>query len=389
MAVGLALAAARAQAGEETRIERAISESLAQSREDAASEEKEPSWTLLPQVGYDPEALISAGVKVRNNDLLDSGFFLDLNTVLSMNHRQEAFVALGAPHLAGSDTLAFLDVHGVMDDQKEFFGIGDNDVGPDPVSNHNIRRILGGLTLGVRLLEDSLALNTSFTYRWTKVSLGQSHKTPSTQTLFPDLPGIHGGRSHELAVSAVVTTRASVERPTDGWLLTFKVAYVPDLLGNDFEYTRLLVDGSYLLPLLTRRQVLGLHLGGEALLGPADRIPFYELSFLGGEDTLRGYFPQRFLGKGQVLGNAEYRLGLLDFHVWREWRVLIDSVAFADAGRVFVDAEDFENHFLDQYKWDYGGGLRFAFSSGEVARIDVAISEENHPLVYLAFGHTF
>ena len=59
------------------------------------------------------------------------------------------------------------------------------------------------------------------------------------------------------------------------------------------------------------------------------------------------------------------------------------------SGRVFLDAQDFEDNFLDSYRWDYGGGLRIAFSSGEVARIDVALSEENKPLVYLTFGHTF
>ena len=46
-------------------------------------------------------------------------------------------------------------------------------------------------------------------------------------------------------------------------------------------------------------------------------------------------------------------------------------------------------HILDHYKWDYGGGLRIAFSSGEVARIDVAISHENKPNLFLTFGHTF
>jgi outer membrane protein assembly factor BamA len=384
---GVAAFARSAAAEEGTRIERSVAESLAQSIEDAHLEEAEKQWSILPQVGYDPEAELTAGVKFRTTDLFDSGFFLDLNTVLSLNRRQEAAITLGDPHIQDTPYLGYVNVVGYMDDAKEFFGLGNNDLGPDPVSNENIRRVAGGVAFGTRLLGGQAAILGSLTPRWTVVSKGQSSKTPSTTTLFPDLPGIHGGWTSEVALSAVLSTRESVERPTQGWVLLFKAGYVPSL-GSEFEYTRLLFDASYLYPILTRRQILGIRLGGEALLGPSDKIPFYELSFLGGEDTLRGYFPQRFLGKGRILGSAEYRLKLLDFDVM-DWHVLIDGVAFTDAGRVFLDAQDLEDNFLDSYRWDYGGGVRIAFSSGEVARIDVAFSEENKPLVYLTFGHTF
>jgi outer membrane protein assembly factor BamA len=383
-----ALRPCAAGAEESTTLERSVAESLAQSVEDAGRQQPERAWSILPQVGYDPEAELTAGVKLRDNDILDTGFFLDVNTVLSLNRRQEAAITLGDPQIGDSPYLSYVNVFGYMDDQKEFFGLGNNDVGPDPVSNENIRRISGGIAVGSRFFEGRLALLASLTPRWTKVSRGQSNKTPSTTTLFPDLPGIRGGWSSELALSAVVSTRESVERPTQGWVLLFKAAYVPSL-GSDFEYTRLLFDASYLYPLYTRRQVLGLRLGGEALLGSSDQIPFYELSFLGGADTLRGFFPQRFLGKGRVLGSAEYRLNLAEFDFLDWTHVLIDGVAFIDAGRVFLDAQDFEDNWLDSYRWDYGGGLRIAFASGEVARIDVALSEEEKPLLYLTFGHTF
>lgn len=296
--------------------------------------------------------MLSAGVKLRTTNLLQTGFFLDLNAVLSINHRQEASITLGDPIIGSTPYLGYLKVDGYMDDEKEFFGLGNNDVGPNPVSNENIRRIIGGLTFGTRLLDGRLALNAAFTYRWTLVGIGQSHKTPSTTTLFPDLPGIHGGNSHEFALSAVYSTRESVERPTQGWVVLFKVGEVPNFLGNDFEYTRLALDASYLYPLLTQRQVLGLRIDGEALLGPANDIPFYELSFLGGEDTLRGYFPQRFLGKGRILASAEYRLKLVDFdwHYLANWHVFIDGVAFGDTGRVFLNAQDFEDNFIDSYR---------------------------------------
>src|SRR5262249_19635310 len=162
--------------------------------------------------------------------------FFDLNAVVALNRKQEASFSLGDPALWNDRLLAFLTVAGDYDDSREFFGLGNNDVGPDELSNHNIRRIRATLTIGSKFLGNRLALNGAFSYRWAKVSAGQSNDSPSTTELFPDLPGIEGGRSHEFAVSAVYTTRESIERPTQGWLLTLKGAYVPDLLGNDFEY---------------------------------------------------------------------------------------------------------------------------------------------------------
>ena len=36
-----------------------------------------------------------------------------------------------------------------------------------------------------------------------------------------------------------------------------------------------------------------------------------------------------------------------------------------------------------------GAGVRFALSQALIARVDLAFSDEQTPIVYLAFGHTF
>ena len=104
---------------------------------------------------------------------------------------------------------------------------------------------------------------------------------------------------------------------------------------------------------------------------------------------MRGYFPYRFLGKGRMVFNAEYRLNLVDFNFMKLWDVNIDGVGFGDAGRVFTSGHDFRDNFYDQLRYSYGGGVRVGLSSGLVARIDVGFSPEEHGLIYLTFGHTF
>jgi outer membrane protein assembly factor BamA len=149
---------------------------------------------------------------------------------------------------------------------------------------------------------------------------------------------------------------------------------VDHALGNDFEFTHYILDVSYLLPLLTPRQVLGIRVGGEFIDGDVRDIPFFELASLGGSKDLRGFFQDRFLGKHRIMVNLEYRLKLLDFRFFNMTHARIDGVLFGDAGRVFQTKE-----LSDEFK--INGDLP--------GRLAVGFSEEESGLVYLTFGHTF
>jgi hypothetical protein len=80
--------------------------------------------------------------------------------------------------------------------------------------------------------------------------------------------------------------------------------------------------------------------------------------------------------------------------------VRVDGALFFDVGRVFISDDEIRDDLapnaepvIDALRDGpiYGGGpgLRFALSQALVARIDVAFSDEQLPIVYLAFGHTF
>jgi surface antigen Omp85-like protein len=145
--------------------------------------------------------------------------------------------------------------------------------------------------------------------------------------------------------------------------------------------------------------VLGARLDAGYVAGPSRAIPFWELESLGGNDTLRGFFPRRFLGTTRVLLNLEYRFRLTEFDFFDLWHVRMDGVAFGDAGRVFIDDEELEDEFrmpravtdrvTSDVRYSYGGGLLFAVSQALAARVNVAFSEEETALVYLEFGQTF
>jgi outer membrane protein assembly factor BamA len=236
---------------------------------------------------------------------------------------------------------------------------------------------------------------------YNEVDVRRGHReeddVPSTVDTFPNLSGIRGGHTNPVSFSVLFNDRQDVARPTRGWSIIAKASWVPRGLGNDFEYARYLFDASYLYPLLTRRQVIGLHLGGQYLDARKREVPFYELASLGGSRDLRGFFQDRFLGDSNVMVNAEYRLKLFDFHLI--WDVQIDGVAFGDAGRVFFTEEDIRAELGEpdaaiprtdnDFRYSYGGGTRIALGDALVARLDVGFSEEEKGLIYLVFGHTF
>jgi outer membrane translocation and assembly module TamA len=188
-------------------------------------------------------------------------------------------------------------------------------------------------------------------------------------------------------------------RPTHGWRVILKLIHTNKALFSDFEYTRYLFDAGYLRAFNTGHQIAGLRINGEWIEAPFHRVPFWELSELGGQDTLRGFFPHRFVGKARALFNLECRSRLTEFDFYRLWHGRLDGVVFGDGGRVFLDNNDLRNEFrlngpvvdrlLNDFQYSYGAGLRLALSEAIVARLDAGFSNEETGLLYLSFGHTF
>lgn len=360
--------------------------SLAQPADRA--ERKRLPFAILPQVGFGPDTGAKAGVKFEGRDLFGGNTFLDVNLIYAQKQQAKGTLTIGNNRLW--DRFMFYgSANYFRDPSKEFFGIGNNDVGPDELANYDIKRTRIGFIFGYRIFR-RLAVTLNAMYRETDVDPGKRDASPRLQHFAPTLPGVHGGKSNYIGASIVYNSRDEVVRPTQGWEVIGKFLSANSALFNgDTDYSKLILDGSYILPLVWRRQVIALHGNMESIFGHEKDIPFFELSSLGGDDTMRGYWPDRFLGKGRMLFNLEYRLKLVDFSVRKWWDVTIDGVAFGDAGRVYKDGDDFVDHFFDHIRLSYGGGTRIGFSSGLVARIDVGFSEEEKGLVYLTFGHTF
>ncbi len=258
-------------------------------------------WAVLPEIGYSPEKGPNAGVKFTDRDITSLHLTLDVGASAAIKGQYHLDTVLISPSL-GTDWLMLLaEGDYYTDPTKEFFGLGNNDVGPDELSTNRYQRITGTLALALRMSR-RFTLVASGAYNDVQISRGHlEDDKPSTPSLFPDMAGIAGGRTSPLALALLFNDREELARPTRGWSIIAKASWVPNGLGNDFDYTRFTLDGSYLYPLLTRRQVIGLHLGGQYIDGKAREVPFYELASLGGSRDLRGFFQDRFLGISNVM----------------------------------------------------------------------------------------
>ncbi len=398
--LAIALSGSSALAGENLETERLLADVIQQGAMGVqGGATPNQRWALLPEIGYSPEKGPNGGIKFTNRDATPAGLTIDLEGGYALRKQQNASLAIVAPHFLNDTVIVALQGQYAYDPTKEFFGLGNNNVGPDPLSTNAYRLFSALATIAYRPIP---RLTAALTLGFSHVHIGTGDledSTPSTPAAFPDLVGINGGYSNPIAFSLVYNNREEITRPTRGWNLMVKVQHVDRALGSDYQFTRYIADASYLYPLLTRRQVIGLRVGGQYIDTKSRSTPFYEFASLGGAQDLRGFWQDRFLGLSNVVINGEYRLKLLDFNFFDFWRVRIDGVAFGDMGRVFLDDTDLSDQFkvnsnllprvFQDFRYSYGGGLRVALGDAILARIDVGFSNEETALVYLTFGHIF
>lgn len=142
------------------------------------------------------------------------------------------------------------------------------------------------------------------------------------------------------------------------------------LSGGDFEFTRVIGELQYLIPLASDRT---LALRGVAGFG-SDTMPLSELFWIGGYDLLRGYGQDEFRGNRAVVVSAEYRFPVLE---------ATQAVVFLDAGSAWQSGQSTERITV---RLGAGAGLRFASPIGLI-RLDVAYGRRG--FVYLSLAGAY
>lgn len=166
--------------------------------------------------------------------------------------------------------------------------------------------------------------------------------------------------------------------PTSGILFYGKATHMVNLLTTDRSFTSLAAGIDAYLPLSSKFS-LALRVGGANVSGDPE---FYQLAYIGGGQTLRGYVREQFWGNTSFYNSNELRW-ITNFRTY-VMTGKIGLLALLDNGRVWVPGEA-----SDKWHTGYGGGLILAPFNKLLFSVTYAMSEENkNGIVQFRFSKT-
>lgn len=229
---------------------------------------------------------------------------------------------------------------------------------------------------------------------------GRSARVPAGKSLLREDAeagrafGLQGGRVSLVQLSIMYDTRDYEPDPSRGVFLEWATEHSSKATGSEFTFTKMLLQGRYfvkLAPRLLKRTVLATRLGYGTILGK--EAPFFEfqdqwsaegsIRALGGNQTLRGYKANRFLGRTVAFLNAEVRHRVADFDAWRQ-NFTLTLAPFVDLGTV----GDREFLVKPTARISGGAGLRIGWNRSTVIVLDAASSIEDRQF-FLTFNNSY
>ncbi|MGJ3236754.1 BamA/TamA family outer membrane protein [Marivirga sp.] len=195
-----------------------------------------------------------------------------------------------------------------------------------------------------------------------------------------ELPlGSQGSTNLGFGIGLVHDNRHNVLNVRKGFFSELALLHYNQSWGSTFDFTTVISDTRIYRPVgdhnVFATQILGQFNTGD--------VPFNQLSLMGGESIMRGYYYGRYRDRNQIAAQMEYRFLPIPFGFTDR----IGAAVFAGAGKVFPDLNNFD---LNNIVVSGGAGVRFLlFPKKDIyTRFDVAFTQEG-PGFYLFIGEAF
>lgn len=229
--------------------------------------------------------------------------------------------------------------------------------------------------------------------------LGNTQTAPNGSSLLRrdfqegKISGIKGGWISIIQTALIYDTRDFEPNPTKGIYFEIANEYSSNLIGSQFDFDKLFVQGRVFQKLpFGKRTVLAGRLGTGTIFG--NNAPFFEyqdqwspdgsINALGGGASLRGYRQNRFLARSMWFTNIELRVQLLETKIAKQFFAFA-LAPFVDAGTVRDKWQDLD---FKNIKTSYGAGLRIAWNQSTILSLDYGRSKED-ALLYFGIGQAF
>lgn len=249
------------------------------------------------------------------------------------------------------------------------FGIG-NDVKREDIEEIQLERIKFFATYMFQVKKDFyVGFPINFAHYF-------NIKTEPDSFLITDhVTGVAGGTSVGSGLAIAYDTRDNRYNPRQGGYVIGYALTHPKFLGSTYQYSKYELDmRKYFNPWLNH--VIALQATTSNTTGDT---PFYELSMLGSDTQMRGYYKGAYRDNVLVDSQIEYRAP-----IWNIFGV----AGWIGTGRV---ANNYKDLSLNGWKLNYGAGLRIRVDTEHNTnlRIDYGFGPNGISGVYFAFAEAF
>jgi len=192
-----------------------------------------------------------------------------------------------------------------------------------------------------------------------------------------DVPGVSGGNNVGFGFSAALDSRTNRYNASDGALILTSLVFYPKALGSTYQFTKFQLDvRKYFIPWKKLKHVLAVQATTAMSSGT---VPYYDLSLLGGDSQMRGYYQGALRDNVLVDGQVEYRMPI--------WKIF-GLVGWVGTGRV---AHAYSDLAFEDFWFSYGGGIRIRVDSGSNVnlRLDMGFGGDGIKGFYVNFAEAF
>ena len=208
-----------------------------------------------------------------------------------------------------------------------------------------------------------------------------------------NISGVDGGWVSIIQNALIYDTRDFEPDPTKGAYFEIANEYSSKLIGSQFDFDKLLIQGRYYQKLpFGKRTVLSGRVGIGNVFGK--NSPFFEyqdqwspegsINAMGGKASLRGYRANRFLARSMWFSNFEVRTRLVETTLWKQ-HLSFTVAPFFDMGTVRDRWQDLN---FQNIKYSYGAGLRVGWNQSTILYFDYGKSKEDG-MFFFGIGQAF
>ncbi|RFZ83236.1 polymerase [Mucilaginibacter terrenus] len=322
---------------------------------------KKPSFVLLPVISSAPETGLELGGSALYSFYTDTiNAFTRVSNIFAygtLTSKGQSRINLSTNYWLPGNKYHITAAVGYINFPFDFYGIGNN-TGKANADRLGQKRFRFAFTA-----EKSIGTNVyigivggALDYRFNDVDNAGIFETD------PTIEGRHGGTTLYLGPSFVYDGRNNNTYTTKGAIITSYFDFRKGT-GSNSSYNGGLFNFEYAQFFkLSKRFVLGFDVQEQSTTGA--QSPFYLLPALGSDEMMRGYYNGRFRDRNLLAAQTELRYRLSD---------RFGIVGFAGTGQVFNKTFSF-----DEFKPNYGGGLRYFFDTekGLSIRVDYGVGEK-------------